>query len=63
MAGAAGDSILTGERTGGQGDITGATGMAITMGTTEGMAMVTGPVMLQASVIPTGMYIIIEVQV
>lgn len=37
--------------------------MVITMDTAGGMAKVTGPVMLQASVIPAGMYIIIEVQV
>ena len=57
MDGAAGDFIHTGEHTGDQGDITMDTGMAIIMDTIEGMVMGTGPVMPQASVTPTGMYI------
>ena len=63
MDGAAGDFIHTGEHTGDQGDITMDTGMAIIMDTIEGMVMVTGPVMPQASVTPTGMYITTAVQV
>ena len=67
MGGAAGDSILTGEHTGDQGDITADTGMAIIMdtggGMVMGMVMGTGPVMPQAREIPTGMYIITAVQV
>ena len=58
MAGAAGDFIHTGEHTGVPGDITMDTGMDIIMDTGVGMVMDTGPVMLQASAIPTGMYII-----
>lgn len=61
MGGEAGDSILTGEHTGDQGDITMDTGMAIIMDTIEGMVMVTvmvtGPVMPQASETSTGMFI------
>ena len=63
LVGAAGDSIHTGEHTGDLGDITGDTGMDIIMDTGEGMAMDTGPVMPQAIVTPTGMYITTAAQV